>query len=333
VKIVAYIHMAAPWHLAGSESMLHTMLEHAVQSGHEAHIIVTAHTPDEGEDVYDWNGVTVHRSLGVRTPESILTWIQPDVILTHHNETFNAAKQALRFRVPLVQVIHNEMPHTARFHRASTNLFVYNSNWVRDSFSKYRKPNLVVHPPVDASMHATKPGDRITLVNLSANKGANTFYELAKRMPDREFLAVEGGHGTQIIAPAKNITFVPQTSNMREDVWARTRVLLMPSIYESYGLAGIEALSSGIPVLAHPTPGLIESLGFAGTFLDRDDVDSWERVLRLLQVQPTWNAQSKISTARFESLDTEREMTSFVEALESLVEKRSEIGLRDSRRR
>jgi glycosyltransferase involved in cell wall biosynthesis len=52
-------------------------------------------------------------------------------------------------------------------------------------------------------------------------------------------------------------------------------VLMVPSVHESYGMAAVEALASGIPVIAHPTPGLREALGDAGTFVDRADVRVW----------------------------------------------------------
>lgn len=40
-------------------------------------------------------------------------------------------------------------------------------------------------------------------------------------------------------------------------------------------MAAVEALASGIPVIAHPTPGLREALGDAATFIDRDDHRAW----------------------------------------------------------
>ncbi|MBQ1163612.1 glycosyltransferase, partial [Streptomyces sp. A73] len=73
---------------------------------------------------------------------------------------------------------------------------------------------------------------------------------------------------------------------MAERVYGRTRVLLMPRSYESWGRAGCEALASGIPVEAHPTPGLCESLGEAGVYVDRNDLDGYEAVLRKLLEDP-----------------------------------------------
>ncbi|WP_262928542.1 glycosyltransferase family 4 protein [Streptomyces sp. CBMA152] len=52
---------------------------------------------------------------------------------------------------------------------------------------------------------------------------------------------------------------------MREHVYSRSRVILMPSLYESWGRVAVEAFASGIPVIAHTTPGLVESMGEAGS--------------------------------------------------------------------
>src|SRR5690606_11841974 len=158
----------------------------------------------------------------------------------------------------------------------------------------------------------------LTLVNPIPAKGSATFYALAERMPDFHFLAVEGGylrHEQVRRDDLANVTWQPHTNNMRRDVWSRTRVLLVPSDYESYGMVGVEAMHSGIPVVAHPTPGLRESLASAGTFVDRDDVDGWEAAIRRL-----YNDQdaSQCARARARELDPRRELDRFVEAVEAL---------------
>src|SRR5690606_19054142 len=96
------------------------------------------------------------------------------------------------------------------------------------------------------------------------------------------FLGVTGIYGRQQdLAGLANVEVIPHVPHpeMRGRVYARTRVLLVPSSYESWGRVASEAICSGIPVVAHPTPGLRECLGDAGLFVDRRDVDGWVRTL------------------------------------------------------
>jgi glycosyltransferase involved in cell wall biosynthesis len=87
-------------------------------------------------------------------------------------------------------------------------------------------------------------------------------------------------------------------SAMREQVWARTRVLLVPSGYESWGRVASEAICSGIPVIAQPTAGLRENLGQAGIFIDRSDVDGWVAAIRDLQDPDIYAQASDRARAR-----------------------------------
>jgi hypothetical protein len=103
------------------------------------------------------------------------------------------------------------------------------------------------------------------------------------------------------------------TADIRE-VFRKTRVVLMPSLYESYGRVAVEAACAGIPAIVHPTEGLLESLNAdkpdwvveytraklkneriptpeqlkggwvsgTGIFCDRDDLVSWKSQLERL---------------------------------------------------
>lgn len=146
----------------------------------------------------------------------------------------------------------------------------------------------------------------ITLVNLTPPKGSNMFYNMALRMPRTKFLGVEGGYwkDQQKYLRKPNITFQKNTSNMKEDVWARTKVLLMPSVYESYGMVGVEAMASGIPVVACPTPGLKESLSYAGIFPATTSIKDWKRELDKLMLDDVYyKERSELALKRSAEID------------------------------
>jgi len=142
-------------------------------------------------------------------------------------------------------------------------------------------------------------------------KGAPTFFELARRMPERRFLAVRGAYGAQVTpSDCPNVTYLENTPDVRV-IYADTRLLLMPSNYESWGRCAIEAAVSGIPVLAAPAPGLVESLAWSGIFIERDDLDSWVRAIEWLDESETYREQSDRVLARSRELDPKRDLDRF----------------------
>jgi glycosyltransferase involved in cell wall biosynthesis len=208
-----------------------------------------------------------------------------------------------------------------------TALAVYNSRWMEREaelfFAEYPKSvrphqSLIVRPPVIASEYQTKPGGAVTLVNCSKEKGGEVFAALAQRMPDQQFLAVTGAYGEQIIPDLPNVEVLEHVrgDDMRTQVYARTKVLLMPSSYESWGRAGVEAMASGIPVLAHSTPGLCESLADAGVYADRNDLDGYEATLRQLLAPGDYRLASKRAKARSAELDPSADLAAWCAAVE-----------------
>lgn len=325
MRIVAYVHFMMPFHYAGSEVMLLNLLKVAQQNGHEVSVIATYEK--EAPDTWEYDGVTCYTPTSKFSGFELLTRLDPDIIITHHDVTVYASGYAKYLNVPLVQLIHNNGinnpgPHPELQHGAD--FVIWNTEWVKEWYGKRYEhiPSVVVHPPVFAKDHATTPGDMVTLVNLNMNKGAGIMYELAKRLPHVEFLGVEGGHGNQVFEMWPNVSFQQQTTDMRNDVWARTKVLLVPSIYESYGMVAVEALASGIPVLATPTPGLKESLQDAGTFIGRDDIDAWcYHIERLLNDKSYYAERSDAASRRSAAIDPESEFEAALTELERLVTK------------
>ena len=327
LSIVARVHAMPPEHNAGAEHMLVSMLRPLVERGHDVSVWLSRYGKAHKE--YDYRGIKV---VPLESRLDFPTAVKrADVLLAHLETVPSTASLARGYGKKLVVVCHNTHRPTFRdMAGGGTALAVYNSQWMEREaelfFAEYPKSvrpdaNLIVRPPVFADEYATKPGKAITLVNCNPEKGGKVLKALAERMPDQQFLAVKGAYGEQILPDLPNVEIVEHVAgeDMREKVYARTKVLLMPSSYESWGRAGVEALASGIPVVAHPTPGLCESLGEAGIFVDRADAAGYEAVLRKLGAAAEYRLASKRAKARSTELDPAADLAAWCAAVEGLV--------------
>jgi glycosyltransferase involved in cell wall biosynthesis len=132
---------------------------------------------------------------------------------------------------------------------------------------------------------ARPEGDCITLINANVLKGLDVFVELAKRFPDRKFLGVRPYYNAVQVPALPNIEWMDLQEDIRV-VLRRTRVLVVPSFYESWGRVAFEALYNGIPVLyAKPntqtqfltgsTEGMQAWIQDNGIACSRDTLDDW----------------------------------------------------------
>ncbi len=119
------------------------------------------------------------------------------------------------------------------------------------------------------------------MVNLNQNKGARYFYSLAKKLPKYNFLGVKGSYDNQYIENVPNVKVIPNTPDIRE-VYKVTKILLVASHYESWGMVAAEGMANGIPVIYNPTPGLIENVGDAGICIDRRETAKWVKEITKL---------------------------------------------------
>ncbi|MPY47158.1 glycosyltransferase family 4 protein [Streptomyces acidicola] len=327
LQIVARVHAMPPEHNAGAEHMLVSMVRPLVDRGHDVQVWLSRY--GKAHEEYEYRGIRV---VPLESRLDFTTAVRrADVLLAHLETVPSTASLARGYGKRLVVVCHNTHRPTFRDVAAGgTSLAVYNSQWMEREaelfFAEYPKStqpesSLIVRPPVFAEEYRTKPGKAITLINCNEAKGGKVLAALARRMPDQQFLAVKGAYGEQILPDLPNLEVVDhvQGEDMRERVYARTRVLLMPSSYESWGRAGCEALASGIPVVAHPTPGLCESLGEAGIFVDRNDVAGYEAVLRKLLTAAEYRLASKRAKARSAELDPAADLAAWCDVVEGLA--------------
>lgn len=333
LNIVARVHAYPDDHNAGAEWMLHEMLRALVQRGHRATVWLNQWAPRRKP--YEVEGVQVMpHEPSVNGFRSAVP--RASVVVSHLESVPEAACLARGHGTPLVVVCHNTFDLTWQpVVEGSSALAVVNSQWMlaeaEAAFEGARfQPSrvLVVRPPVWPAEYRTTRGECITLVNCTMSKGAGVLAELAERMPDRKFLAVRGGYGEQQPPELDNVIVLDHMPGrqMRDAVYARTRLLLMPSDYESWGRVGAEAMASGIPVLAHPTEGLTESLGSAGVFCDREDVDAWQQAIEQLDDQAAYRAASRRASARSKALDPALDLAAWCDAVEEVGRARVAAG-------
>lgn len=327
LSIVARVHLMPPQHNAGAEHMLVSMLRPLVERGHDVQVWLSRY--GNVNKPYDYRGITVvPLESRLDFPSAVR---KADVLLSHLECVPSTASLARGYSKPMAVICHNTHRPTFRDMAAGgTALAVFNSQWMQVEaelfYAEYPQSirpaqSLIMRPPVFAADYATKPGKAVTLINCNAEKGGHVLEALARRVPEQQFLAVKGAYGEQILPDLPNVEVVEHVDGqqMREQVYARTKVLLMPSSYESWGRTGVEALASGIPVIAQPTPGLCESLGEAGVFVDRNDLDGYEAVLRKLLTPAEYRLASKRAKARSAELDPTEELATWCTAVEGLA--------------
>lgn len=309
-RIGALVHFYVNWRSAGSETVLHNILRHLAEEGHEVTAYVT--NAPRGAEETTYEGVRLVPVRSAMHGVSLLRVWQPQVTFTHHDNAVVTLQMRRRIRSRVIFLTHNDMHITEQPLQMKPDFVVWNSDWVRESLTKRiptadRLPGMVMHPPLVGRNHYVgETGDAITLVNHNAHKGAHVLFGLAEMMPERRFIAVEGGHGEQVPIPEHltNIEHWAQNPDMRP-VWKATRLVLMPSVYESYGLVSVEAGASGIPVLAHPTPGLREALGGAGFWCDRDNIQAYADTIEFLDDPMIYKHASSMAKANSEMLTEE----------------------------
>jgi len=299
MNILADIHGYPPWHNAGAEYMAHHLLRELLNYGHKIIVIC-------GPDNYEIEGIEVKADTEANI-EEYYTW--SDIVVTHLDKTGRVYNYCEQYSKPMFHIIHNHYINAPAQQQFKVKQFaIYNSNWVqqdRKDIHEAIKDSIVVHPPIFFKDYQTEHiNNYITLINLYGIKGGDIFHEIARKMPDRKFMGVMGNYGSQEIHPEiKNIHYTKNTPEIVSKVYRRTRILLMPSVYETFGRTAIEACCSGIPVIcsrtALPCQGLTEALSDAGIFInDRKNINEWIIAIKSLDDENEYQEVSRKCIAR-----------------------------------
>lgn len=348
-KIVCYVHAyVGHGREAGAETTMANLLESLVSSGWTAEVILS--TP--GITPYSLNGITVRSEVDqFDLPDTVRT---ADAVISHLECSERATLVATKMSVPAVQLIHNTLWQTSGYLAVpSVRLAVFNSQWVMDHHNSTGSDGhtklarresgklvsvtfkvaiertwegMVLHPQINPLDYPQGEEKRpfITMVNFHDNKGPEIFWEMAAAFPNQKFMAIQGGYGKQEIPwnIPKNVKVLRNTPNINA-LYQRTKILLVPSHYESFGRVAIEAAAHGIPTVARPTDGLKEALGEAGVYASTPE--EFKGALDILTGRTGYySMKSQQALDRSAHWDAQRpiETAAFVAKMESIIPKR-----------
>jgi glycosyltransferase involved in cell wall biosynthesis len=277
------------------------------------------HRPEPGVDEYE---------EFIRLYDATLKRFQPEILLNYgssrlaHEVRSRARSQGAAVVFPL----HN-CNYDDREPFSTADAVIVPSRFAADHYRKTLGLDCtVLSNLVDFSRIRAESRDPryLTFVNPSYEKGVYPFVriadELGRRRPDIPLLVVEsrGSERTLVdcgldLRPHGTVHLMGHTDDPRH-FWSVTRVCLMPSLAaETQGLAAVEAMANGIPVIASDRGALPETLGEAGIVLPLpermtpltrflptpDEVAPWvEAIVRLWDDGELYAAQSQRALAK-----------------------------------
>lgn len=322
MKILFMVHWIYQVRQAGSERYTDIVAEYFQQQGHEVTFFVDKEIQKISglAELVTPYGAKVYVEGNVDLDDLVR---EHDVVWTHLNFTRKAINATRKHKKPVVVVHHNDsqLPlYEVKPHEVELN--IYNTEWIKNKYEHVfkSKDHCVLIPPLRCQEYAVLDRSEqrmVTHVNCNEGKGTKFARAWAQETPEYDWLFVLGSYFKQLVprgwaVPHKhlkidmreldmpdNCHYIPPTKNMLEDVLQKTRVAVVPSIIDSWGMFALEAMAAGIPVIAHPHPAFLESLGGGGMFVDR--TKTWlnrDLITKLMEQDDFYLEKQQYSLAR-----------------------------------
>jgi len=238
LKVLFSIHLFPPAHLCGAELYAVKMAKMMQQMGHQVKVYLHRFPGSVNDTVYYYDGIEVFPPLSNDVKNGCFDWA--DLVITHLDFAQYTILKTSQLRKPVVFVVHN----TSHYYDCMINnnkhtYVIYNSEHSKTELN-YKRPSMVLPPQIDMERVVVKENTKqyYTLINICDNKGVRQFYEIARLMPDKQFLGVKGSYMEQEVNCPPNVTIWDKQEDIKK-VYGVTKVLLMPSDYESYGQRGL----------------------------------------------------------------------------------------------
>jgi glycosyltransferase involved in cell wall biosynthesis len=177
---------------------------------------------------------------------------------------------------------------------ARVDYFLANSRWIGERIEKYyRRPSSVVYPFVDAgnfSLAAQTAGDYYLIVaGFAPYKRIDLAIEACERLGRKLIIVGEGQDERRLKSLAgSHTTFLGRVDGSKlNDLYAGAKVFLFPG-EEDFGIAPLEAMACGRPVIAYGRGGVVETVidGKTGTFFAEPNVESLAEAIERFERTP-----------------------------------------------
>lgn len=156
----------------------------------------------------------------------------------------------------------------------------------------------------------------VTCGRLSAVKNQELLLDVVHRIPGIHLAILGEGElrsALEASIAAKKlqgrVTLLGEVPPDRVARFLRTGdVFAFPSHSEAFGMAAVEAMMSGLPIIASAYPAIAEVIGEAGPLIDSNDVDGWVTAVERYYKDPSQLSASAARSVRQGSLFTFEKM-------------------------
>jgi len=289
---------------SGGEAYLHHFLKKMIEYGLPKPTIIL---PDkEKDDKIEFDGLTINETK--QSLEQCLEYThEADVVITQLDYAEETVKYCLSFNMRVIKIFHNSHYLYNDFIQNPNVCKIINSKYVLNDYLKrglVPKNIYFIKPYTDykklSQYRNRKKGNYITFVNPQPIKGADIMVQLAKELPNEKFLIVKGGYYPEEQKPfldefekLPNCHIIENTDDIINNIYLKSKIVMMPSIYDTYGMVASEASVFGIPVIVNGnSEGLVENCGKVCLKGYGKDIDSYKKVIEALSIPENYHIWS-----------------------------------------
>lgn len=205
-------------------------------------------------------------------------------------------------------------------------LIVANSNNVSKRILKYyNRTSIIVYPPVDAPRVSRQKTENYYVVvsRLVKQKGVEVAVSTCSQL-GLNLIVVGGGDERESLEKlaGETVTFVGRCNDKKKtQIISKAKALLYTSIDEDFGIVPLEALKLGVPVIAHRSGGVLETVkdGVNGIMFSSLTVDCLSKAIARFEKMKLDRSECKRSVDKFGK-------AKFIEAIKKIIKENERIN-------